>query len=104
MRYAFIRVHVQQWTVKTMCRVLEVSKAGYYAWRARGQSERSKRDAELVQHIHEAHVQSRKIYGSPRIYAELRRNGVRTSRKRVANLMREHRIQGGGGATGSARR
>jgi putative transposase len=77
-----------------MCRNLDVSKAGYYAWRAREQSARSKRDSELVSYIRTAHIQSRKLYGSPRIYAELRENGVKTSRKRVARLMRQHGIQG----------
>ena len=77
-----------------MCRNLDVSKAGYYAWRAREQSERSKRDGELVSHIRRVHLESHKRYGSPRIHAELRQNGTITSRKRVARLMREHGIYG----------
>ena len=77
-----------------MCRNLDVSKAGYYAWRSREQSNRSKRDAELVTHIRKAHIENRKLYGSPRIHAELQDDGVRTSRKRVARLMREHGIRG----------
>lgn len=77
-----------------MCRNLDVSKAGYYAWRAREQSQRSKHDAELVDHIQKAHIESRRMYGSPRIHVDLRENGVKVSRKRVARLMREHGMKG----------
>lgn len=77
-----------------MCRNLNVSKAGYYAWRERGQSARTRRDAELVKHITAAHQRSRKTYGSPRVHAELRAQGQVASRKRVARLMRVNGIVG----------
>ena len=80
--------------ISAMCRNLNVSKAGYYAWRERGESLRSKRDAELVKSIAEVHERSLTAYGSPRIHAELRDRGSNASRKRVARLMREHAIYG----------
>lgn len=71
-----------------MCRVLEVSRAGYYASRRRPESERAKANGQLVVKIHEAYETSRRTYGSPRIYAELRDNGCEAGRHRVARLMR----------------
>ncbi len=80
--------------VVAMCRNLNVSKAGYYAWRGRGQSARLKRDAELVAKIKRVHGESRGRYGAPRILAELQAEGVRVSGKRIARLMRLQGIKG----------
>jgi len=77
-----------------MCRVLTVSKAGYYAWRARGESKRERDDAALIPKVLEIHERSRRTYGSPRIHAELRRSGIRCARKRIARLMRKAEISG----------
>jgi transposase InsO family protein len=77
-----------------MCRNLDVSKAGYYAWRGRDQSERFKQDAQLVREIRRVHVESRFRYGGPRIQAELRAGGVWVSGKRIARLMRINGICG----------
>ena len=71
-----------------MCRVLEVSTSGYYAWRSREVSRRAREDQELTRSIEQIHRESRLTYGSPRIWAELRENGVPIGRKRVARLMR----------------
>jgi len=71
-----------------------VSKAGYYAWRGREQSNRRKRDAELLRPIERIHRSSRGRYGSRRIHAELRAWGVCISRKRVERLMRISGIKG----------
>jgi transposase InsO family protein len=72
-----------------MCKVLAVSRSGYYAWRSRGQSARARRDADLTRRIKEIHEESRGTYGAPRIHAELALGqGIRCSRKRVARLMR----------------
>lgn len=72
-----------------MCRVLKVSRSGYYAWRDREPSKRAVEDARLCGLIREAHERSYGTYGSPRIHAELRLcHGVRCSRKRVERLMR----------------
>lgn len=94
MRYAFVRDHVRCWAVATMCRVLEVSRAGYYAWRDRKLSNRAERDIELFAAIRASHKRSRGNYGSPRIHAELAKNGTRCGRKRVARIMRRHGIVG----------
>jgi transposase InsO family protein len=70
-----------------MCRVLEVSVSGFYAWRQRPLCTQRREDGELAIHIEEAFVQNRRVYGSPRIHAELRAQGIRCSRKRVVRLM-----------------
>ena len=57
--------------VAVLCRVLEVSKSGYYAWRSRAPSKRSREDYALTQKIREVHRRSRETYGSPRVHAEL---------------------------------
>ena len=77
-----------------MCRVLEVSPSGYYAWRKRAASLHEQEDQRLLRMIRTAHEASRGTYGAPRIHAELRASEVQVSRKRVARLMREARIQG----------
>jgi putative transposase len=71
-----------------MCRQLEVSRAGFYAWVKRGPSAHAQRDALLARHIRGHFADSGGIYGSPRIHALLRRQGERAGRKRVARLMR----------------
>ena len=71
-----------------MCRVLEVSTSGYYAWRRRPSSRRAQENAILSGRIAEIHEQSQGIYGSRRVHAELRAQGVVISWQRVARLMR----------------
>jgi putative transposase len=77
-----------------MCRLLDVSTSGYYAWQKRGPSQRSREDAILRNRILWIHLRSRGAYGSPRIYAELRDVGVHVGRKRVARLMKACGLQG----------
>jgi putative transposase len=77
-----------------MCRVLEVSRAGYYAWRDRRPSRRAEADIELRAAIETAYQRSRGYYGSPRIHTQLRRSGVLCARKRVARIMRQHGFVG----------
>lgn len=71
-----------------MCGVLAVSRAGYYAWKGRGPSQRERADAGLVERIRSVHAENRKVYGCPRIHATLRSQGLHLGRKRVARLMR----------------
>ena len=80
--------------IATMCRVLGVSPSGYYAWRQRLPSRRARSDSVLTERIGKIHMNSRWTYGSPRIHAELREEGIRCSRKRVARLMRQAGIEG----------
>lgn len=89
-------MHAQRrrYHVVALCRHLNVSKAGYYAWRRRKISARFKRDAILLDAIRLAHRQSRKSYGRPRIHIELKTKGIRVSGKRIARLMRFSNIKG----------
>ena len=80
--------------VRTMCRVLGVSHSGYYAWNERAPSKRAIDDAVLTERIRLIHAASDENYGSPNIHAELRDEGTRVSRKRVARLMRLASIRG----------
>ena len=91
MKFAFIEAHAAEYPVRTQCRVLEVSRAGYYAWkeRTRVAARRPKRDLGLRVQIRAAFRKSRGTYGSPRVHQELRAEGIRVSRKRVERLMRE---------------
>ena len=81
-------------SIRAMCRVLEVSASGYYAWRRRMMSVRAREDEQLQQRIRTIHVLSRRTYGAPRIHAELKDEGTHVGRKRVARLMRAARLQG----------
>jgi putative transposase len=80
--------------VSMLCRMLGVSKSGYYAWRSRPPSKRSREDYALTEKIREVHHRSRQTYGSPRVHAELRALGVRCGRRRVARLMRVAGLRG----------
>jgi putative transposase len=80
--------------VSMLCRVLKVSKSGYYAWKSRPPSKRSRQDAALTEKIREIHRRSRETYGYPRVHAELCALGVRCGRRRVARLMRGAGLQG----------
>ena len=80
--------------VAMLCRMLGVSKSGYYAWRSRPPSRRSQENNALTEKIREIHQRSRQTYGSPRVHAELRSLGVRCGRRRVARLMRVASLRG----------
>jgi putative transposase len=73
--------------IATMCRILEVSSSGYYAWRQRPRSARAGADADLSLRIEAIHHRSRATYGAPRIHAELKAEGIKVGRKRVTRLM-----------------
>ena len=85
-----------------MCSALKVTRQGCYAWRSRGPSARDERDAELASRITGIHAAGRGTCGAPKVFAELRRYGVRTSRRLVARIMRENGLSGT--ARGCARR
>ena len=89
MRFAFIQSHARVWHITTMCRVLEVSRAGYYAWRARPLCDRVKMDTALTAKIREIQAQVRGRYGSPRMRMELKALGFPVGKHRVARLLRE---------------
>ena len=82
-------------SVALMCRLLKVSKSGFYAWDGRPMSHRERTDIALTAKIHAIHRRSRGAYGSPMIHAALADDhGIRISRKRVARLMRAAQLRG----------
>ena len=87
MRYQFIEKHIPEWPVTVQCRVLKVSRSGFYEWRRRPKSEHEKRDEILTSAIEVAHRKSRGTYGSPRVYEALRREWQQCGKNRVARLM-----------------
>jgi transposase InsO family protein len=89
-----MRDHRDEFPVAVMCRVLEVSRSGYYAWLGRSESGRERANRGLLVKIRAAHARSRKTYGSPRVWRELRASGERCGRNRVARLMRAHGVVG----------
>jgi len=93
--YPFIEAErVEQRNVRRACDLLEVSRTAFYQWVQHEPSKRELDDRALGKRIKEIHERSRGTYGAPRIHAELRRQGISTSRKRVARLMREQGLQG----------
>ena len=92
--FRLIDAEKASYPVSLLCRVLKVSRSGYYDWKDRPSSKRDRENAALTEQIREVHERSRGIYGYPRVHAELRALGVRCSRKRVARLMRKAGIKG----------
>src|SRR5215207_11101530 len=92
--YRLIEAEKTSFPVQFMCRMLGVSRSGYYGWRDKPPSARSLQDAALTEKIREIHERSRQTYGSPRVHAELKALGTRCSRKRVERLMREAGVRG----------
>jgi len=92
MKYQFIDKYRSVYRVEKMCRILDIGRSSYYTWKHRSKSMRDKENERLVFRIKLVYGESRRIYGSPRITAELRASGVRCGKNRVARLMREHGI------------
>jgi putative transposase len=89
-----VSVHREQHRVSRICRLLGLSPSGYYAGLRRPASRRAGEDQDLLRRIRASHVASRGTYGSPRILADLRDQGIRIGRKRVARLMRVAGLEG----------
>jgi transposase InsO family protein len=94
MRYAFIEAQRTQHSVNRMCRLLEVSRAGYYEWSGRPKSNRAVANEQLREQIVVAHVASHCRYGRPRIHAELQRKGVKAGINRIGRVMKSAGIAG----------
>jgi len=93
--FRFIAAERAVHSIKTMCRVLGVSRSGFHAWAKREPSARALEDERLTGRIREIHRANRRVYGAPRIHAELALgDGVRVGRKRVERLMRQAGISG----------
>jgi len=93
-RYRFIEAEKHQHAICLLCRVLEVSRAAYYRWKASPVSDRAAANLVLLRKIRKAHSESDGKYGSPRICAELQDQGVKASRGRIARLMAASGIVG----------
>lgn len=89
MKYACIDRHRGEFPVRLMCRVLSVCVSGFYAWRKRPPSERAQQDQRLLLSVRVAHERSGQTYGAPRVHRDLKDEGTRVSKKRVARLMQE---------------
>jgi len=94
MKFAFIATKKSEYPVRTLCRVLGVSRSGFYAWATRAPSKHDLDDEALVVRVKATHEKARRVYGSPRVQRQLAREGVKVSRKRVARLMRRVGIVG----------
>ncbi len=94
--WVFVSAHAEMFGVKRICRVLEVSRSGYYRWIAGAQARAERQEAEdaLVEEIRKIHAEHLGNYGALRVHAELRGFGHTVNRKRVARLMRKHGIVG----------
>ena len=93
-KFGFIRDHAGEHGVGAMCRALGVTRQGHYQWLSRPKSAHDGRDGELAAMVAEEFEGSRRIYGAPKILMRLRARGERTSKKRVARIMREMGIRG----------
>lgn len=93
MRFAFILAERAFHPISVLCRVLAVSRSGFHAWAKRQPSQHSRDDARLAAHIVASHERSLRTYGSTRVFRDLREEGTRTSRKRVARLMLDRGLQ-----------
>jgi transposase InsO family protein len=89
MRFAFIQERQEEYPVALMCRMLKVSRSGYYGWRDRKDSARSKRRGELIEQMCRVRQASRNTYGSPRMTVELKGRGMEVCENTVAKYMRE---------------
>ena len=88
MTFRFIHEHQGRWPVRLLCRTLEVSPAGYYAWRDRPASAAGQRRDALLVRIRAVHAEVKARYGSPRVHAELAASGQACCVNTVAKLMR----------------
>ncbi|MCX5096287.1 IS3 family transposase [Streptomyces sp. NBC_00365] len=95
-RWDFISAHRADFGVQRICRVLEVSRSGYYRWLAGAEARQARRAADdaLVEEIREIHADHKGTYGVRRIHAELRGFGHTVNRKRVERLMRVNGVEG----------
>jgi putative transposase len=93
--YRLVSAEKARTPISISCDLLGVSRSGYYDWARRAPSDRALTDAWLTEKIKQIHAENRRVYGAPRIHAELRMtHNVRVSRKRVERLMRQAGISG----------
>ena len=93
MRFKLIDTAKKEFPVQRLCKVLEVSPSGYFAWRSRPASRRQREDLVLLAHVRSAFALSNGTYGSPRMTRELQDTGLAIGRRRTARLMRENGLR-----------
>jgi len=93
LKFACIELHVREFEVRLMCRVLSVSPAGFYAWRKRAPSRRLVADRKLGLHILAVHREVKARYGAVKVYKELKESGIPCGKNRVARLMRREGLR-----------
>ena len=89
MKFAFVKAEKANHAVGALCRAVDLSRAGFYAWLRRAPSARQKRDTVLDVLVRSSFAKSRCTYGSPRVHADLAAQGEAVGRKRIARLMRD---------------
>ncbi len=94
MKYRFIEKHSKNYSVSRLCAMLEIGRSAYYAWKKCKPSQREQDNQALLERIRRIHKLYRLAYGSPRVYAELKKQGVGCTKKRVARLMRQNGLKG----------
>jgi len=92
-KFEFIEAQKAHFPIEFMCEQLEVSRSGYYAWRERPESSRQQEDQALAQEVEQVYRDSRGTYGSPRVQAEMKARGRKVSRKRVARIMKQQKLE-----------
>lgn len=92
MKYRFMDRYRSEFRVERMCKVLGVSRSGYYGWRKRPCSRRHRENEQVLMEIKESHERSKGTYGSPRVTADIRAKGIRCGKNRVARIMRKNGI------------
>jgi transposase InsO family protein len=92
-KYAVMAAHRTEFPLRLMCGVLQVSRSGFYAWLRRGRSARARQEEKLRAAVRRVFRENRGRYGSPRVWRELRAQGIRTSERRVERLMREEGLR-----------
>ena len=93
MRFELIDEAKSEFPVQRLCKVLDVSPSGYFAWKGRPASRRQREDLVLLAHVRSAFALSNQTYGSPRMTHELRDQGLSVGRRRTARLMRENGLR-----------
>lgn len=93
LKYIFIKAHRQEFDTAVMCRLLAVSRSGFYAWLRKRLSDRAVEDQRLLGLIRASYTASHGVYGAPRIFLDLREAGETCSKHRVARIMRANHLR-----------
>ena len=89
MRFRMIEAERANYPIRILCRAMQVSRSGYYAWKKRGVSDREAENERVLARIRQLYLTRKQCYGSPRMTVELRDEGHSVGENRVARIMRE---------------